>query len=420
MGNNHSTTRRSKPITPLPPLMLNTANETDNETDSETENIYSKEGKELLKQMIVTLESNELDFGRHHDVYRKSLECRMKDIIGTPKSVTLKIIDQKNSQSDDKYSLTGWVMNNEFESPDKKTCEKLHTLVLKFTIHANFEPDDSFSKKFSNLNSLLFNRVSINNEILSMLSKFPLLKFLSLYNCHVWSSDSLSKIFDYCTTLKELYITKDDSSDVSIDLIIPRQLKIIDVTNKGSIELTLNRSLNLQSLSAKSNYVDIIVTSQLAFLEKVNLVGDRFKILGKPENLFTNVKELYIDAFGCYSVFGTLSDSTTIPCLNEVPKFTFGTYHLNFLMIQHIKKVMIETYSDRDTIFCALSSINGNKTTVDHICVQNGKHMESKHDLSQGPKIVKYSPGKEPTEMEYNTLFQWPKNERLCYTVKVK
>jgi len=88
-------------------------------------------------------------------------------------------------------------------------------------------------------------------------------------------------------------------------------------------------------------------------------------------------------------------------------------------MFKHIKRVMILNYSDRNTILCAFSSTNGKKITVDHICVQNGEHTTYEHDLSQGPTIVKYSPGKESTEIvEYNTLFQWPKNDRLYYIIK--
>jgi hypothetical protein len=256
----------------------------------------------------------------------------------------------------------------------------------------------------------------MNDHILSMLPKFPLLEFLSLYNCYVWSYESLSTTFENCTTLKELHITK-DGSDVSMDITIPRQLKILDLTNSGSIELTLGNS-QLQSLSINSNYVTIIVTRRLACLRELKFIGDRFKVFGNLDDLFTNVRELHIDAVGCYSEFGTLSNSKTIPGLNEVPKFTFKTYHLNFLMFKHIRRVMIGINSERDTIFCAFPSINGNRITVDYICAQNGKHMESKHDLSQGPIIVKYSPGKESTEIvEYNTLFQWPRNERLYCTL---
>jgi hypothetical protein len=322
-------------------------------------------------------------------------------------------------------------MDGSFKSPDKKICEKLHTLVLKFTIHAEFEPDDSFSKKFSNLNSILFNYVGMNNEILSMLPKFPLLEFLSLYNCYVWSHEPLSTTFESCTTLKELHITKDNSRSMFIDLIIPRQLEILDLTNKGSIKLTLKNPGKLRSLLINSDAdVTIIVTCLLVSLKTVKLACSKnFKVQGNLEDLVTNVKELCIDAFGCYSVFGTLSNRTTIlPSLEvpkftfgtlsnritilpslEFPKYTFGTYRLNFLMIPYLEKLTIVTYTDRDKIFYAFSSINRRVIIVDHIFKQSGEHVKSQHNLNQGSIIVKYSPGKKSTKKKY-TLSQWIMN----------
>jgi len=246
-----------------------------------------------------------------------------------------------------------------------------------------------FFKKFPNLKSILLNRVTLNNNIMLMLSKFPLLESLFLYDCCFWSHIPLSTIFDYCTTLKEFHMTND--SHMFIDLTIPRQLEILGLKSKGKFKLDLTHSIELQSLSVKSeSEVTIIVKDLLAYLEKVKFVGNlTLKILGNWKNLVTNVKKLCINAFGCYSVFGTLSDSTTIPCSNEVPKFTFGTYRLNFSMIPYLGKVRIENYSDRDRVFLALPK--GNRVFVNLFCVQKGKrkHMESKHNPSRGPRVAK-------------------------------
>jgi len=130
------------------------------------------------------------------------------------------------------------------------------------------------------------------------------------------------------------------------------------------------------------------------------------------ENLVTNVKELYINAVGCFDLFGTVEDDEIVPRSNEVPEFIFGTYYLGFLMFQYLEKLTIETYSNLDNIFCAFPP--GNRIiTVKRIFVQKmGDYTESKHNLNLWPIIVKYSPGKESTEMEYTPL-QWPINDRM-------
>ena len=78
---------------------------------------------------------------------------------------------------------------------------------------------------------------------------------------------------------------------------------------------------------------------------------------------------------------------------------------------------MIETFSNLDNIICAFPSTNRRLITVKRIFVQNGKHMEFKHNLSQGPIIVEYLSDKESTEKKY-TSSQWPVNARLILYTK--
>jgi len=176
MGNKHSTTRRSKPKTTS--FIYNTPMEllaiimsdlpikdllTFVGTCTMLSNYYnSEEGKKLLKKLrkqqllkerILTFESNAPGFWECHNPYREKLERRMKEAIKTSEKVTLKITDLKNSQSDDKYSQTAWVINHplEISGLDDKTCARLDILVLNFNLSASatFVPDDSFSKKIS-------------------------------------------------------------------------------------------------------------------------------------------------------------------------------------------------------------------------------------------------------------------------------
>jgi len=448
MGNKHSTTRRSKPKTTPLPLISKPKNITP--PMSETENIstcyistikndslttilshlhkkdllalvsawskvhlyYNSGGKKLLKQLrkqrIVTLKSNVLHLGGYHDRYFESLKDHTKQTSETPVNVILEIVKLEDSQSDDNCSPNVWVINDDLKLPDKAACAKLHTIVINFITNRSFKPDDSFWKKFPNLKTILLNGVAMYSEILLMISKFPLLESLFIYNCSFWSSDFMSTIFENCVTLKELHIA--NNSKISIDLIIPPQLEILELTSIGPIQLGLKRSVKLGSVSVDcESEVIIRVTSRLVSLKKVKLVGGylELEIQGNLEDLFTNVKELYIDAFKCYTLFGTFEDSETIPYLNGVPKHILGTYHLNFLIFPHIRKLIIVTYTNLDTIFCAFPSGNTIVTVKRIFVLKKGDYTESKHNLSQRPIIVEYSPGKESTETEY-TPWNWP------------
>jgi len=353
-----------------------------------------------IEQRIVTLNSNGSNLGGFHDAGCESFERRMEKTIKKPQ-VILKIKDLEKSQSDDTCSRNAWVMNDSLELPDE-TCANFDIIVVDFTDHRDFEPSDSFLKKFSSLNSILFNLVGMDT-IVPMLSEFPLLEFLSLYHCHFSISDYLSTIFDYCATLKEFHMNS-DSDRMDINLIIPQQLETLELTSNTEINLNLDNS-QLQSLSINSkDKVTIRAIRRLVSLKKVKLDCSRnLRIQGNVENLFINVKELSITLLGCNTPFGTFED-----CSKKVPEITSGIYYLSFLMIRDIEKLRVVTDKDRDTIFCAVPSGNGD-ITVEHICVQNGKHMKSKHNLNIWPIVVKYSPGKELTEMEY-TPSQWPIN----------
>jgi len=400
-------------------------------TCSEVSNGYKNE----RMPNMATLISNVWYFEVHHVAFCETFIRRMKKIIKKPK-VFLEIKKLEKSQSDAKYSSTAWVMNDDLElPPDDETCASLETLQIKFTNYRNFRPDDSFWKKFPNLKTILLNRVSMNNEIMLMLSNFPLLESLFVYDCHFRSPDFLSTIFDYCAALKEFHMIV--VSLMSIYLTIPRQLEVFDLKSKSSVYLNVEDSMNLQSFSVVcGRLAAITVKDQLVSLKKVKFVcSENLEIHGNSENLFTNVKELSINASGCYSVFGTFvndsnednsnednsnednsneyhlnEDSSNEDSSNEDnsyvdPKFTFGTYRLNFLILQHIKRVMIERYNDLDTIVCAFPLINERKITVQHIFVQkDGGYMEFKHNLSQGPIIVEYSPCNDSTETEYTPL----------------
>jgi len=199
-----------------------------------------------------------------------------------------------------------------------------------------------------------------------------------------------------------------------INLIVPQQLELFDLASKGEVYVNLEDSINLQSFSlACGSKATITVQDELP-LKTVNLAcSANLRILGNLGNFFTNVEKLSIDLFGCYSVFGTFEDSTTIPRSNEVPEFTTGTYRLNFLILQNIKRVLIEGNA-LDNIICAFPLIDERILTVQILEQMERNYMEFKHNLSQGPIIVEYLSGKDSTEKKY-TYSQWRENNRICY-----
>jgi hypothetical protein len=358
-----------------------------------TEFYYDKERKKLLEERIVIFRSNTRNLGAYHDVFCESFERYMRKIMNIPQ-VTLKIEKLKKCQSNDECS-TSWIMEHPSHLPDDETCANLITLGIHFTTDAKFKPSDSFWKKFPKLKFMLLSHIEIGSKALSMFSKLPLLESLFLFDCSFWSSLCISLILEHCAALKELHIIRDDYIRMLINLVIPRQLEIFDLKSRGDITLNLDHS-GLQSLSVEgSEDVTIIVNKQLTSLEFLKLVGTSdIKVQGNLENLVTNMKELCINAFACYTIFGTLEKNKS----NEIPGYIFGTYYLNFLMIPYLGKLTIVTYTDRDNIFYAFSSINRRVIIVDHICEQSGEHVKSQHNLNQGSIIVKYSPGKESTK----------------------
>ena len=90
--------------------------------------------------------------------------------------------------------------------PNGLDYASLNALMIDFySEEALSQLNVSFFEKFSNLKSLRLNNVTFNDNIISIVSKLPLLEFISLYNCKM-ANDHLSKIFEDCTTLQEIQL----------------------------------------------------------------------------------------------------------------------------------------------------------------------------------------------------------------------
>jgi hypothetical protein len=79
-----------------------------------------------------------------------------------------------------------------------------------------------FLKKFSNLKSLRLSWLTLNNDIMSMLPQFSLLKLISLNKCQI-TKDHLSKLFESCGTL-EIHLSFCKFSPVEL-IKLPSQMK---------------------------------------------------------------------------------------------------------------------------------------------------------------------------------------------------
>ena len=81
---------------------------------------------------------------------------------------------------------------------------RIHAVIVS-SFTGKFIPTISFAENFSNLRSLCLNGAVFNGGEISMISRLPLLKFISLRNCKMTNIHP-SKIFENCATLQEIQL----------------------------------------------------------------------------------------------------------------------------------------------------------------------------------------------------------------------
>ena len=157
--------------------------------------------------------------------YIKALERCMSQTGWAGVKVTLKIVSV-DPQNNYDHPIRALCLNESFQLPNGLDCASLNALIISFSLK-EIMPNISFLEKFSNLKSLRLKHVIINDDTMSMLSKLPLLKFISLSNCKM-TKVHLSKIFEGCTTLEEIQLLYCNYSDVT-SIKLPPQLKRFEI-----------------------------------------------------------------------------------------------------------------------------------------------------------------------------------------------
>ena len=113
--------------------------------------------------------------------------------------------------------------------PKELNCACIDALIIVSSFNRKFMPTISFVENFSNLKSLRLEHVTLNDDIMSMVSKLSLLEFISLYSCKM-ANGHLSKIFENCTTLQEIQLLYCNFSDAT-SIKLPSQLKRFEIEN---------------------------------------------------------------------------------------------------------------------------------------------------------------------------------------------
>ena len=131
-----------------------------------------------------------------------------------------------------------------FKLPDGLNCASLNALIMTYPYETKIELN-IFLENFSNLKSFSLCGITINNDIVSMISKLHLLEFISLYHCK-WTNDQLEKILKDCTNLQEILLLQCHYS-MEISIKLPPQLKRFEIqysTSRIEIDASLCTQLS--------------------------------------------------------------------------------------------------------------------------------------------------------------------------------
>jgi hypothetical protein len=139
--------------------------------------------------------------------------------------VTVKVtfeITLVKPQNNYEHSVKALHLLKSFKLPDGLDCASLNALMMTYPYETQIEPN-IFLENFSNLKSFSLCDATINDDIVSMISKLHLLEFISLYDCK-WTKDQLEKILKDCTNLQEILLLQCDCPD-AVSMKLPPQLK---------------------------------------------------------------------------------------------------------------------------------------------------------------------------------------------------
>jgi hypothetical protein len=219
----------------------------------------------------------------------KALEHSMSQKTGWRRlKVTLKI----DFQDSYKHPINALCLGKELNLPEGLDSANLNALMMCSSNKSSvFESNLPFFDQFSNLKSLMLCCFTFNDNVLSMFSKFPLLEFLCLNLCIIPKINDVSKIFEYCTALKEIWLIDDLSPDEA-PLKLHPQLERFKVVTSSTFEVNASQCTQLKHLAIKSFYPKITLP-KVECVHTLSVDG----YLKNPECLihsFITVKKLII------------------------------------------------------------------------------------------------------------------------------
>jgi len=130
-----------------------------------------------------------------------------------------------------------------FKLPDGLNFTGLNALIMTTCPYETKIEPNIFFENFYNLKSFSLCGITINDDMVSMISKLHLLEFISLYHC-IWTIDQLEKILKDCTNLQEILLLQCNCSNV-VSIELPPQLKRFEL--QGSLSnITVDASLCTQ------------------------------------------------------------------------------------------------------------------------------------------------------------------------------
>jgi hypothetical protein len=202
--------------------------------------------EQQYKEQIFTLLSNFTR--RFNPEYVKSLECCMSQIGWSRLKITLNVVTLKAISTDFPnncgHPIKALALNESFELPKGVDYKSLDTLLIFFGL-GKIMTSISF-EKLSNLRLFGLNNVTINDDIVSMLSNLPLLKIISLFKCTM-TQVHLSNIFKSCANLENFELSLNSSDVTSIEP--PPQLKRFIIRNNENLSrVNLSLCTQLKSL----------------------------------------------------------------------------------------------------------------------------------------------------------------------------
>jgi hypothetical protein len=135
-------------------------------------------------------------------------------------------------------------LHGELNMLEKLDCVCVNSLIIRHSYKKSM-PAVSIVESFSNLKSLIFDNVSLDDHDISMISKLSL-EFIYLKYCGM-TSGHLQEIFEHCTTLQTIQLMACEFSDEPFIRRLPPQLEKFE-THSHFCKLDASMCTRLETL----------------------------------------------------------------------------------------------------------------------------------------------------------------------------